>query len=331
MEDLFEILSVTSNAILSGADVFLSRLFDAGLIPGAGSGVMLAFAAGGAVSGDIMSGTLAAAARWYGGIDAKYTNIKNLVGVLKEKQTDWSVPQPMYTDLLANSERLADLIPLCKSTAASTDDRNLRNTILKATVTACRQQVKMWVYGQYYEGVITKDDIHRLGFLIPGETSGHKDRSGAVDVVPEVKIRVLSPDAVKIIIDQAAGENVARVVSGWPPGVKYAIIVITSVDDNREIVRQVTTTLYNDFDLPEGSHGKQFSARASFLKHVNDTPRFSNEVTFSMPLTTGDMIAELDRQHHEDYESQIRELERQRREIERLQAELNAKKGRPGG
>ena len=77
--------------------------------------------------------------------------------------------------------------------------------------------------------------------------------------------------------------------------------------------------------MPDGSHGKQFIIKASFLKHVNDEPRFGNEPTFSMPLTTEDLAAALDRQHHEDFEAQIRETERQRQEIERLHAELNVK------
>ncbi|MDR1454307.1 MAG: hypothetical protein LBJ01_01530 [Tannerella sp.] len=325
MENLVEMLSVTANAVLNSAELLLFRLCESGLRPETASGLLFAFAAGGMIAGELTGGTLAAVARWHGGIDARYTNIKNLVGILKEKQTDWSVPQPMYAGLVANSDRLGELIPLCKSTAASTDDRNLRNSILKATVAACLQQVKMWVFGKYYEGVVTKDDIHRLGFLLPGETGGHKSRSGPVDVVPEVKIRVLSPDAVKIIVDQAAAENAAQVAHGWPPGVEYVLIVITSVNENKEIIRQVTTTLHTSFDMPEGCHGQQYAAKASFLKHVSDSPRFSNEVTFSMPLTTGDLIAELDRQHHEDYENQIREVERQRQEIERLQAELKTK------
>jgi hypothetical protein len=45
-----------------------------------------------------------------------------------------------------------------------------------------------------------------------------------------------------------------------------------------------------------------------------------------MPLTTADLAATLDRQHHEEFEAQIQEVERQRQEIERLHAELEAKK-----
>jgi hypothetical protein len=59
---------------------------------------------------------------------------------------------------------------------------------------------------------------------------------------------------------------------------------------------------------------------------VNDEPRFGNEPTFSMPLTTEDLAAALDRQHHEEFEEHVREVERQRQEIERLHAELEAKK-----
>jgi hypothetical protein len=108
--------------------------------------------------------------------------------------------------------------------------------------------------------------------------------------------------------------------------VRHALIVITASDGVTEVHRQITTRLHNDIRMPDGSHGKQFIAKASFLRHVDDEPRFGNQPTFSMPLTTEDLAAALDHQHHEDYEAHVREVERQRQEIERLQAELNAKK-----
>jgi hypothetical protein len=77
--------------------------------------------------------------------------------------------------------------------------------------------------------------------------------------------------------------------------------------------------------MPEGSHGKQFIAKAAFLKHVDDQPLFGNQQTFSMPLTTEDLIKALDQQHHDEFEEKIREVERQRQEIERLQKELKTK------
>jgi hypothetical protein len=59
---------------------------------------------------------------------------------------------------------------------------------------------------------------------------------------------------------------------------------------------------------------------------VDDEPRFGNEPTFSMPFTTEDLAAALDRQYHEEFEAQMQEVERQRQEIERLHAEPDAKK-----
>jgi hypothetical protein len=97
-------------------------------------------------------------------------------------------------------------------------------------------------------------------------------------------------------------------------------------DGKTEIYRQVTSRLHNDIRMPDGLHGKQFIIKAAFLKHVDDEPRFGNEPTFSMPLTTEDLAVALDRQHHEEFEAQLREVERQRQEIERLNAELNVQK-----
>jgi hypothetical protein len=44
-----------------------------------------------------------------------------------------------------------------------------------------------------------------------------------------------------------------------------------------------------------------------------------------MPLTTEDLVAALDRQHHADFEEHLREIERHRQEIERITAEFSAK------
>jgi hypothetical protein len=75
--------------------------------------------------------------------------------------------------------------------------------------------------------------------------------------------------------------------------------------------------------MPEGSHGKQFILKVSFMKHLDDAPRFGSELTFSMPLTTEDLAAAIDRQHHEEFEAHVRETEMHRQEVERLQAELD--------
>ncbi|MDR1223091.1 MAG: hypothetical protein LBL07_09495 [Tannerella sp.] len=209
---------------------------------------------------------------------------------------------------------------------ASTADRTLRNSLLKSTVGLCLLQVRIWAYGQFSAGILTADDVHLLGFLLPGENGGHHDRTEATDEVAEVKVKVINEDNIRIVIDRSAGENAAQVAHGWPEGAHNALLVITAADGKTEVYRQMTTRLHNDIRMPDGSHGKQFIVKASFLKHINDEPRFGNEPTFSMPLTTEDLAAALDRQHHEEFEAQMREVERQRQEITRMQAEVDAKK-----
>ncbi|MDR1415247.1 MAG: hypothetical protein LBI96_05505 [Odoribacteraceae bacterium] len=53
----------------------------------------------------------------------------------------------------------------------------------------------------------------------------------------------------------------------------------------------MTRTLHGEIKMPEGSHGKLFIIKASFMKHPDDQPVFGNSPTFSMPLTTGDLAA----------------------------------------
>jgi hypothetical protein len=73
--------------------------------------------------------------------------------------------------------------------------------------------------------------------------------------------------------------------------------------------------------MPEGSHGKMFLIKASFLKHVNDSPLFGNEPAFSMPLSTGDM-ADAALQKKKERELVLSEVEYYRQEVERLKTEL---------
>jgi hypothetical protein len=53
----------------------------------------------------------------------------------------------------------------------------------------------------------------------------------------------------------------------------------------------MTRTLHSEIKMPEGSHGKLFIIKASFMKRPDDQPVFGNSPTFSMPLTTGDLAA----------------------------------------
>ena len=79
--------------------------------------------------------------------------------------------------------------------------------------------------------------------------------------------------------------------------------------------------------MPDSEHGEHLIGKASFIRHINNEPRFGSEPTFSMQLATAALAAAaLDRQQHKDFEAQMREVERQRQKIERLHAEMNEKK-----
>jgi hypothetical protein len=274
----------------------------------------------------ITEGILASARRWHGSIDEQFSNIDNLVNVVTAHQPAWAMSADLLAQLTGNRDRLQELINKCRTNLASTADRELRNTLLKSTVGLCLIQVKIWAYGEFAAGVMAADDVHLLGFLLPGETGGRHNRTEATDVTAEVKVKAVNEDFIRVVVDQSAGENAAQVVHGWPQGVRNAMIVIVSADGKTEVYRQITSRLHNNIRMPAGSHGKQFIIKAAFLRHVDDEPRFGNEPTFSMPLTTEDLAAALDHQHHEEFEAQLQEVERQRQEIERLHAELDAKR-----
>jgi hypothetical protein len=291
-----------------------------------GGSLSLALGAGIVPSYGITEGVLQNTRRWHGSIDDQFAAINNLVSLITAHQPAWSISEELLTQITNNRDRLQSLINLCRSNQVSKADREIRNTLLKSTVGICVRDVKIWAYSLYANNVLTADDVHLLGFLIPGEHGGFHGRKEPTDTLAEVKVKIINEDFVRVVVDQSAGENAARVVHGWPSGVNTALIVITAVDGKTEVIRLMTTNLHTDIRMPEGSHGKQFIVKASFLKHVDDEPRFGNEPTFSMPMTTEDLAAAIDRQHHEDFEEQLRAVEHQRQEIERLHAELDAQK-----
>jgi hypothetical protein len=269
---------------------------------------------------NIPAEVLAAIRRWHGSIDDQFGNLDNLVNILGDNLTTWSVPQQLYATLLNNRDQLDKLIQKCRSTQGSAADRTVRNSLLKTSVGLCLTQVKAWSYSQYYDGVLTADDVHLLGFLLPGEAGGTHERKEPVDVLAEVKVSVVNADFIRVVIDQSSDDNAALVVHGWPQGVHQALIVIVASDGKTEVLRKYTTHLYNDIQMPAGSHGKQFIIKAAFLRHIDDSPLFGPEPTFSMPLNTEDLAAALDRQSHEEFEAHIRETERLRHEAEQLAA-----------
>jgi hypothetical protein len=288
------------------------------------NGITLAFALSTVVQGSIPEGVLASIRRWHGTIDERFDNLKKLVDLIQAKT--WPLPENLLKELTDYCSELQNLIPKCRTGAASSEDRERRNRLLNLAIKLCLLQVKTWAYGQYAAGTLTVEDLHKLGFLLPGENGGHHKRTEATRIQAEVKVSVMNANFIRVIIDQAAIENAAQVMHGWPSGVKQALIVIISVETKAEIIHRMTARLHNDIHMPDGSQGKQFIIKASFLKHIDDEPLFGNEPTFSMPLTTEDLIHTDDHQQHEDFEAQRKEIDHYRREIERLEAEMKAKK-----
>jgi hypothetical protein len=215
------------------------------------------------------------------------------------------------------------LIVRCRTSEGSKADREHRNTLLKSTVNLCRTRVKVWAQESYFTGLLTEDDVHQLGFLLPGEAGGHRARTEATGALAEVKVRAVNGDFIRVTLDNSAGESAARVAHGWPPGVRQALIVILADNGKTETLRLLTTRLHNTIHMPKGSRGKQFIIKAAFLKHINDDPLFGAEQTFSMPLSTEDLMTALSRQHQGEMDATLQELERLRREIELLKARKN--------
>jgi hypothetical protein len=321
MNVLAEILINQAGTVSDLAGSILSCFPDASVLFAAANGGAAVLASGIIAAGNVPDAVLATVRKWHGSIDEQFSCIDNVCNIVQQQQTAWTMPVDMKNELLADRNRLDALIKKCRTPAGSTVDRTLRNSLLKATAGLCLIRVKGWAYGEFAVGNMTADEVHNFGFLLPGEHGGYHGRTEATDVLAEVKAKVINEDFIRVVIDQSAGENAGPVKHGWPHGVRQALIVITAADGKTEVCRQLTTHLYNDIRMPEGSHGKQFVIKAAFLKHIDDEPRFGNEPTFSMPLTTEDLAATLDRQHHEEFEARMQAVEHQRQEIERIQAE----------
>ncbi|MDR1680874.1 MAG: hypothetical protein LBS12_03725 [Prevotellaceae bacterium] len=301
--------------LLNGIVTFLFDT-ETGLFFGTGGGVTIAVIL--AAYGPINDLLLAVIRRWHGSINDQFANIDNLVNVIVAHQPTWVIPADLLAEIKALRDELRTSIAFCRTSAASAVDRNHRNVLLKSAVGLCLIQIKMWAYGQYAAGNLTAEDIHVLGFLLPGENGGLHERAEPTDVKAEVKVRVLNEDTIRVVIDQSGGENAALVMHGWPVGIKMALIVVYESDGNTEVLRKMTTHLHNDIQMPRESRGKQFVIKASFLKHVDDAPLFGNQPTFSMPLNTADLLSIVDRQHYEEFEARLRAAEQHRQEVEKI-------------
>jgi hypothetical protein len=300
---------------------FVSSLFNGGLVFAAGGGITsLAMAFGPTLYDDAPEAYLAMLKKWHGSIDDKLSNIMHVYDVLSDNpKPAWDIPTGLVAELKAHITALQALIAKCRDADATAKDRMERNTELKTTVSLCIVQIKIWALHAYTSGFMTIDELHRFGFILPGEGGGDHRRGAATDVKVEVKSSVLAANKILVVIDQAADKDVAKVVHGWPQGVRYALIVITT-EDGTEVFHKVTTRLYNRIELPNDSHGKMFLVKASFLKHPDDTPYFSKTDSVTMPYLVEDIAKMLEKQHEE-------EVENHRLEVERLEAEIKALKG----
>jgi hypothetical protein len=106
-------------------------------MPEAGNGVALALAVGVLAYGAVSEGILAGIRKWHGSIDEQCGNIDNIVILVNEHQPLWRMPPDLLMQLTDNHNQLQTLINKCRTNAASTADRTLRNSLLKSTVGLC--------------------------------------------------------------------------------------------------------------------------------------------------------------------------------------------------
>jgi hypothetical protein len=296
------------------------------LLLGSGGGVTLGFALGVPTYHDIPEEILATIRQWHGSISQKQNNITILLLILKEQKEAWNVPEEFITKLDDYSTQLDQVIAKCHSVEASSADRGRRNELLAMAVKMCTTLIKSWAHHQHFSGVLSAHEVHMLGFFVPGETSGYRARKIPTHATAEVKVDVTHLDNICVVLDHAADSNAARTKGAWPKGVHNAVIVILTADGSTEVHRQMTTRVHTHIELPKSTRGHQLIAKAAFLQHVDDVPRFSKiEPMFSMPLSVEDLAATLDDQYQQERDERARELERYEKEINRLRAELEAR------
>jgi hypothetical protein len=258
--------------------------------------------------------------RWKGTASERTANIVNIASYLTQYEKEWGVPRDMLEDLTQSSDKLQELNAQCTANEASPKERRERGTLLKTLTSYCRKNIRSWACGQHEAGVMTTPDVHQLGFLLPGENGGRRGRHAPTHELANVKAKPINGEFVRIVLDRAIVNNAAQITHGWPYGVRHALIVILSADGSTEVVRQLTSRLHTTIALPKDSQGKAFIAKASFLKHVDDSPLFGNQTVFSMPLTLSDLgkLFEKSKVKEEEMAFLRRENERLRRENEQL-------------
>jgi hypothetical protein len=273
------------------------------------------------LKGTITLGLLSEVHQWHGTIEQQCANVNHLINIL-DAHKEWGLDPESLGILKGYRDEAVRLSQKCDNGEASMQDRRDRSSALKTAVGYCLLQIKLWAYSIYNEGVITLEQLHSMRFLLPGETSGrHESTDDTEEIKAEVKVTVINEDMIKVVVNQSTGENESQVARGWPKGVKHALIVIYSTD-GKEVLRYTTSLIRNKIPMPADSRGKQFVIKAAFLRHLNDTPVFGNQPTFSMPINTVDLVAAIEQHYHDEHEEHIREVEAHRLEVERLQALL---------
>jgi hypothetical protein len=294
--------------------------------PVTGIGFVTAFAIIGSVGlkAEELVAIIAAAKRWHGNMADRMASIDALTNLLKANLDAWGVPTDMMSLLNTARNRLQTLIFFCDTTASSTNDRIDRDSLFKSTIEYCLHDVKFWALGLLHAGKITLDDFHKMGFLVPGETAGTHKRAEATDAKAEVKVKILGPNQIETIVDQAAEENAAQVRHAKPKGVHFVQVALYSAETGKEFYNEKGTHLRTKITIPDEYRGKQIGVKAAFLVHVEDKPNFGDGAIFSMPLTTQDLIASFEDQHRIDTEARAKALEIHKQEIAQVEEELKA-------
>jgi hypothetical protein len=227
---------------------------------------------------------------WRKTLDSKYNCIHNVTNLLVELDKKTTVPKDMLDYLVTNRARLAALFSTCNSTASSADSRQQRNTLLREMVDYNLLTVRIFLYSLFAKGILTAADVHSMGFLLPNERGGARARSKPTAELAEVKVTTAALDTLHVVFDRLAGKAAGRRSSGWPKGVRVALIIILSGDGQTEVVRHFTSRLHNTITMSKDTRGKMFIAKAAFLKHTDDEPVFNSESVFMMPMTTEDLV-----------------------------------------
>jgi hypothetical protein len=228
---------------------------------------------------------------WHGSMDAQFTNIENMFSVLKSLQSTWKAPKKMMVVLEEKVPELDKIIKKCRGRNAGLVDFDMRRSLIKELVHFSLETVRYVVFGAYAMKEITIHDVHRMGFMLMSESGGARTRSKPNKVQAEAKVLVEDYSNINVVVDKSAHEEAGPATEGWPKGANAVKIVITDTH-GKEVLQMMSSRLHTQIRMPEGSRGKQFVLRAAFLRHLDDDPVYSSEVTFTMPLMIRDIRPE---------------------------------------